>query len=156
MCSWSSCCQCHLPDLSWRVVSAAGIRDRLQLAPRALARSSSSSLSPDCPQGCAKVDLQDDGELVRLDQVNDGHRPAHQNTETSGNEHKSEAPTEGKLMVDCSRRMMGGEEALVDELQKSKVNPVRVIRLAPYRGTTMRRRLERTQRAKSIQRKIEV
>ena len=55
-------------------------------------------------------------------------------------------------MVDCSRRMMGGEEALVDELQKSKVNPVRVIRLAPYRGTTMRR----TQRAKSIQRKIEV
>ena len=44
-----------------------------------------------------EVDLQDDGELVRLDQVNDGHRPAHQNTETSGNEHKSEAPTEGKL-----------------------------------------------------------
>ena len=59
-------------------------------------------------------------------------------------------------MVDCSRRMMGGEEAVVDELQKSKVNPVRVIRLAPYRGTTMRRRLERTQRAKAIQRKIEV
>ena len=51
---------------------------------------------------------------------------------------------------------MGGEEAVVDELQKSKVNPVRVIRLAPYRGTTMRRRLERTQRAKAIQRKIEV
>ena len=77
-------------------------------------------------EGCAEVDLQDGGELVRVDQVDDGHRPAHQDTEASGNEDKPEAPTEGELdggLLEADDERSGGEEAVVDEVAEEQGEP---------------------------------
>lgn len=60
---------------------------------------------------------------MRVDQIDDGDRSAHQDTKTSGNEHKPEAPAKGELdggLLKADDERPGGEEAVVDEVAEEQ------------------------------------
>ena len=77
-------------------------------------------------KGRAEVHLQDGGELVRVDQVDDGHSTTHQDTKATSNEHKPEAPAKGKLdggLFEADYEGPGGQEAVVDQVAEEQGDP---------------------------------
>merc|ERR1739844_875012 len=77
-------------------------------------------------EGSAKVDLKDGGELVRVDEVNDGDSSAHEDTETAGHQDQPEAPAEVEHedgLLQSDEQGPSGQQFEVDEVAEKQREP---------------------------------